>query len=413
MATSKGGRRAQQQAGTEMHPMMSRENLDRKYKPFFDQYAEDGGIPLRILRQTLVSASTDDELPPDKLELLLQKADTDRDGVLDYEEFVRLMTADEARGLTTQQLSKFQFFIKTAVSTVVPKGQKLADGETDMIEDYTSHYNCKPPPLFMIIISLTELIIFIAYAVVQNQHGIATTMISGAPLESPLVYNPARRYEAWRFLTYMFIHDGIKHILSNLIFQLLLGLPLEMVHKFWRVGIVYCLGVIAGSLCTSIVDPRTMLVGASGGCYALIGAHFAIVIMNWQDMTHDWMSGPIKFILSAPVRLAFWSIYAGVDTAVAIYSRYANPEVSRVAFSAHIAGLFAGILIGIPVLKNFHVLPWEKVVWWVALVVYLLVVLFAVCWNGFYTSYYPITDWNPIHPCCPCPLGYYGNCYRP
>ena len=34
-----------------------------------------------------------------------------------------------------------------------------------------------------------------------------------------------------------------------------------------------------GSLATSIVDSSTFLAGASGGCYALIGAHFAIVIM--------------------------------------------------------------------------------------------------------------------------------------
>lgn len=34
-----------------------------------------------------------------------------------------------------------------------------------------------------------------------------------------------------------------------------------------------------GSLATSVVDPWTLLCGASGGCYALIGAHFAIIIM--------------------------------------------------------------------------------------------------------------------------------------
>ena len=38
---------------------------------------------------------------------------------------------------------------------------------------------------------------------------------------------------------------------------------------------VYCLG----SMCHSVFDVNTMLAGASGGCYALIGAHFAIVIM--------------------------------------------------------------------------------------------------------------------------------------
>lgn len=45
---------------------------------------------------------------------------------------------------------------------------------------------------------------------------------------------------------YFMLFFRIKHILSNLIFQLLIGIPLEMVHKFWRVGIVYTLGVIAG-----------------------------------------------------------------------------------------------------------------------------------------------------------------------
>lgn len=385
-----------------MQGLTSRASLDQKYKPIFDGYAEDGRIPLQTLRESLRSMDTED-LPTDKLENLLRRADADRDGMLDYEEFVQLMTAAETAGVTIQELTKFQILIKTAVSTVVPKNRIAADGETDLVEDYTSHYSCCPPPLFMITISVVELAIFIGYAIVQKGKGIPTTMTTGAPLESPLVYNPYRRYEAWRFLSYMFIHDGVKHILSNLIFQLLLGIPLEMVHKFWRVGIVYCLGVIAGSLCTSVFDPWTFLVGASGGCYALIGAHFAIVIMNWQDMTHDWMSGPIKFLLSAPVRLAFWSIYAGVDTAVAIYTRYTHPEGSRVAYVAHFAGLVAGILMGIPVLKNFHVKPWETILWWIALVVYLVLVLFAVCWNGFYPNYYPPTDWRP---CCPCPYGY-------
>ena len=36
---------------------------------------------------------------------------------------------------------------------------------------------------------------------------------------------------------------------------------------------------MAGSLATSVTDPWTLLCGASGGCYALIGAHFAIIIM--------------------------------------------------------------------------------------------------------------------------------------
>ena len=53
-----------------------------------------------------------------------------------------------------------------------------------------------------------QLIIFIVYAVLLKEKGIETTFSSGAPLYSPLTYSPYRRYEAWRFLSYMFIHDG-------------------------------------------------------------------------------------------------------------------------------------------------------------------------------------------------------------
>lgn len=36
------------------------------------------------------------------------------------------------------------------------------------------------------------------------------------PFESPLIYNPRRRYEAWRYLTYMFIHAGYSNNLFDI-----------------------------------------------------------------------------------------------------------------------------------------------------------------------------------------------------
>lgn len=61
--------------------------------------------------------------------------------------------------------------------------------------------------------------------------------------------------------------------------QLILGIPLEMVHKGLRVGLVYLAGVIAGSLASSIFDPLKYLVGASGGVYALMGGYFMNVLV--------------------------------------------------------------------------------------------------------------------------------------
>lgn len=65
----------------------------------------------------------------------------------------------------------------------------------------------------------------------------------------------------------------------NLIVQLLLGVPLEMVHRGWRIVLIYLSGVLAGSLATSVSDPNVYLAGASGGVYALITAHVATIII--------------------------------------------------------------------------------------------------------------------------------------
>lgn len=68
--------------------------------------------------------------------------------------------------------------------------------------------------------------------------------------------------------------------------QLLVGLPLEMVHGSARIACVYLAGVLAGSLGTSVFDPEVYLVGASGGVYALLAAHLANVMLNYNNMQY-------------------------------------------------------------------------------------------------------------------------------
>ena len=70
------------------------------------------------------------------------------------------------------------------------------------------------------------------------------------------------------------------------------------------------LGVVAGSLGTSISDPRVFLAGASGGVYALMTAHVATLIMNWQEMQF------------AVLQLIVFLVIALVDIGTAIYNRY-------------------------------------------------------------------------------------------
>lgn len=84
----------------------------------------------------------------------------------------------------------------------------------------------------------------------------------------------------------MFVHVGIMHITMNLLVQLFLGTALELVHCWWRVALVYLSGVLAGAMGTSMANPKVFLAGASGGVYALITAHIATVILNFEDMEY-------------------------------------------------------------------------------------------------------------------------------
>lgn len=45
------------------------------------------------------------------------------------------------------------------------------------------------------------------------------------------------------------------HLLSNVLVALVVGIPLEMVHKGWRLLLLYVAGVVAGSLAASMFDP--------------------------------------------------------------------------------------------------------------------------------------------------------------
>ena len=168
------------------------------------------------------------------------------------------------------QRPRLHRLIRYAALAVVPKSARQS-----VIRRYLEEYNCMPPPIFILTISIIEIALFIYYCIVLDK----ISAIGPIPWQSSLIYNPCKRYEIWRFFTYIFIHAGFYHIFFNILIQLLLGLPLEMVHKWWRVGIVYIAGVIAGSLASSLTDPHSYLAGASGGVYSLLAAHLASVVI--------------------------------------------------------------------------------------------------------------------------------------
>jgi len=233
---------------------------------------------------------------------------------------------------------------------------------------YADRYTCWPPPVFIIFITLIELVFFIYYSISSGEFNPSGPV----PIDSVLIYRPDKRLQLWRFLLYMLLHAGWLHLCFNLVVQLLVGLPLEMVHGSCRVALIYMAGVAAGSLGTSVFDTDVYLVGASGGVYALLAAHLANVLLNYNNMR------------CGILRLFGIFAIASCDVGYAIYSRYAAESLSLsppVSYVAHLTGALAGLTIGLLVLKNFEQKLHEQLLWWIALGVYAACTIFAVLYN--------------------------------
>ena len=78
--------------------------------------------------------------------------------------------------------------------------------------------------------------------------------------------------EPWRLITFMFTHDGIGHLLANLVGLSLVGIlawQLE-VRGFSFFAVFVGAGILA-TLPTALLFSQCMFVGASGGIFGLFG----------------------------------------------------------------------------------------------------------------------------------------------
>lgn len=316
----------------------------------------DGFIPMTDLKTNILNAGDGVGLSAAERDQILHGVDVNRDDYVDFPEFCLLMSRVKHMRL--------MWLMFKAAQMVVPKSQR---SEPYL---YLKQFNCLPPPVFILLVSLAQIGVYIYYVLQADEK----FSISGpTPVKSIFIYDPHRKKEVWRFVTYMLVHVGIYHLVFNVAVQLVLGLPLELVHKYWRVALVYLMGVLAGSLASAVFDPRVFLAGASGGAYALLAAHFADLLVNWSEM---------EFAL---YRLLALVVVISTDVGVAAYDRYkslegmAVPE-TNVSYAAHFGGFLAGLLAGILVLRNLKSRRWERTVWWAALLLFLSLALISVTW---------------------------------
>ncbi|XP_077841098.1 rhomboid-related protein 1 isoform X2 [Macaca mulatta] len=245
--------------------------------------------------------------------------------------------------------------------------------EVDRRWYFYRHRSC-PPPVFMASVTLAQIIVFLCYGARLNKWVLQT--YHPEYMKSPLVYHPGHRARAWRFLTYMFMHVGLEQLGFNALLQLMIGVPLEMVHGLLRISLLYLAGVLAGSLTVSITDMRAPVVGGSGGVYALCSAHLANVVMNWAGMRC-----PYKLL-----RMVLALVCMSSEVGRAVWLRFSPPLPAsgpQPSFMAHLAGAVVGVSMGLTILRSYEERLRDQCGWWVVLLAYGTFLLFAVFWNVF------------------------------
>ncbi|KAK9874302.1 hypothetical protein WA026_002655 [Henosepilachna vigintioctopunctata] len=339
---------------------------NRYYNTIFEKYDKDrdGLINVCELRDLIESGEYEHDIPPHVVKHIHQLADADNNKKIDFKEFVEMINNPNFEYVFGRYINRF-------IQMTIPSRRRLPETVTDGI--YEEEYSCYPPAVGMIIISLIEIIFFCVDEATEKS---STKTVSG-PIANVFIYDPYQRKQVWRYITYMFVHVGPFHLVVNLLVQILLGVPLEMVHRWWRVLLVYFAGVLAGSLGTSITDPTVRLAGASGGVYSLITAHIATIFMNWREMTYP------------ALQLLVYIVVIASDIGTAIYNRYVLDVGEHIGYVAHLTGAIAGLLVGLNVLRNLEVNQREKIIWWTSIIVYTSLMATAIIWNLAWPSYWP------------------------
>ncbi|XP_030382119.1 protein rhomboid [Scaptodrosophila lebanonensis] len=345
----------------------------RRMRDIFNHHDadRDGRINTHELKQ-LISNGYCQDIPAYIADQILKRADDDNSGALDFEEFYQMSLRQQ---LMFRNL--LALYCRAVVPPPTPRGDE-PDGA------YERQMSVCPPPLTMVIFSIIEIIMFLVDVIHfqdDPDHNQRLGESTNGPAATLFIYNPYKRYEAWRFGSYMFVHVGIMHLMMNLIIQIFLGIALELVHHWWRVALVYLAGVLAGSMGTSLTSPRIFLAGASGGVYALITAHIATIIMNYSEMEY------------AIIQLLAFLIFCFTDLGTSIY-RHLTDQHDQIGYVAHLSGAIAGLLVGIGVLRNLQVRRWERILWWISVIFYFALMTTGIIVHIFVPDYFPKPEYN-------------------
>lgn len=146
-----------------------------------------------------------------------------------------------------------------------------------------------------------------------------------------------------RPLASAFVHNGLFHLLFNMMILLLTGRFVEGAMGGRGFIILYVVGAYAAALAQFVIDPKDIstTIGASGAGAAVIAAYFLLYAKGRAKPI-----GPLNAYWSR--RLQLLALWAFINLALF----YVTGSTGGVAIFAHMGGFIAGLFLTQPLLNR-------------------------------------------------------------
>jgi len=187
---------------------------------------------------------------------------------------------------------------------------------------------------------------YVAAALIAPAGRIATTLDWGVltgGLDTVAAWQQAfADGSVFRLFSGLFLHADWIHLLGNLVFLLIFGLPAERVMGGRRFLLLFLVGGAFSNLAAvlAIGAPDRVVIGASGAVSSVIGAYLAL-----------FPSARLGVVLPLGLFLQFVRVPAflliGLWALLQVVFAYSGPALGAVAWPAHIAGFLYGVVFAL------------------------------------------------------------------
>jgi membrane associated rhomboid family serine protease len=166
--------------------------------------------------------------------------------------------------------------------------------------------------------------------------------LGGSPGDPRAWAGAIRDGSVLRLFTALFLHADWAHLVGNLVFLLIFGLPAERAMGPWRFLALFLLGGAAANLAALLVPgaPERLVIGASGAVSAVIGAYLALFPRARLGVVLPL--GLFLEFVRAPA-----SLLIGIWVLMQVGFAYIGPAFGAVAWSAHVAGFGFGVALAL------------------------------------------------------------------